>query len=198
MQNEPLNPYFPRMKRVKQITESHCGPAVLEMLCNNLGLSIDQDEFVQIIGIEHKLKEYGMLISEMSRAVAKLDLGVKFWYKENSNLNDIKVLLNEYKLPVGVEWQGIFYQYADDDDGHYSVVTHIDSVNNIIMIADPYDGFAGSDRQFHIREFQDRWWDENEIYDPITGKRSAVLEERMIYIITPEDAKYPEELGMRY
>ncbi len=197
MQNPFNNPFFPRMKRVMQKTNSHCGPAVLEMLYSYLGFYVDQDEFVNAVEIGGKIAEYGMTVSEMLRACARVSPQLTFWYKQNSEISELSKIVNEYGFPVGVEWQGVFYEDSDEDNGHYCVITHIDTVDNNIMLADPYKRFAGRDRGFHILEFKDRWWDENEIVDPVTGGSKLVREERMMFIVTPKDSIFPESLGMQ-
>lgn len=190
------NPHFPDLKRVSQKTNSHCGPAVLEMLSSFLGFDMDQDEFVDVLGIAHKLPTHGMTIYEMAEAIKKLFPSVQFWYKHNSSLNDLSQLVNNYRFPVGVEWQGIFYEDSDGDDGHYSVITHIDTSNNIVTIADPYSRFAGTDRIFHILEFEDRWWDENEIKDPFSGRTRLERDYHTLFILTPKEETFPEILEM--
>lgn len=185
------------MKRVCQKTIYHCGPAVLEMLFSYVGLYFDQDEIKETTGKdEEKFRVYGMTVAEMSKAVRILAPDYYLWHKENSSLTDLQEVVKEYGFPVGVEWQGVFYEDSDEDDGHYSVVTHIDTVNNIIMLSDPFKRFAGSDRTFHIMEFNHRWWDENEIIDSITGKKYITREEHMMFIVTPKEAIFPELLGM--
>ncbi|HJX59441.1 hypothetical protein A2V61_02455 [Candidatus Woesebacteria bacterium RBG_19FT_COMBO_47_8] len=196
MQKLFSNPYFPELSRVTQITSSHCGPATLEMLLGFLGIEVDQEAIVETTGVGQKLPVHGMIISEMGEAVRKLAPQVQFWFKANSSLNELSQLVRNYKYPVGIEWQGVFYEDADDDNGHYSVITHIDTTNNIIMVADPYKRFAGTDRIFHILEFEDRWWDENEIKDPYTGKVSQERDYHMMFVITPKQENFPETFEM--
>lgn len=184
------------MKRVRQLTSSHCGPAALEMLLSFLGVYLDQEKLVEAAEAGSKLEEYGMTVGEMGLAVKRLAPQLAFWFKTNSSLAEISQIIKNYGFPVGVEWQGVFYEDADDDNGHYGVVTHIDTINNIIVVSDPYKRFAGTDRQFHVLEFQDRWWDENEIRDPVTGRVDLVRDERMVFVITPGDCSWPESLGM--
>ena len=197
MQNPFHNPFFPTMKRVCQKTNSHCGPAVLEMLFSFVGVYFDQDEFVEIIGKdEENLKIYGMTVAEMSKAAKILAPEHNFWFKENSSLSDLQQIVKEYGFPVGIEWQGVFYEDADEDDGHYSVVTYVDTVNNIIMLSDPYKRFAGSDRTFHIMEFDHRWWDENEVVDRELNRKFITREEHMMFLVTPKESIFPETLEM--
>jgi len=197
MQNPFHNPFYPTMKRVCQKTNSHCGPAVLEMLFSYIGKYFDQDDFKDTTGKdEENFRVYGMTVKEMIKAVKIMAPDCNFWYKENASLSDLQEVVKNYGFPVGVEWQGVFYEDSDEDDGHYSVVTHVDTVNNIIMLSDPYKRFAGSDRTFHIMEFNHRWWDENEVIDPETQKRYIIREEHMMFIVTPKEAIFPELLGM--
>ncbi|MFH1971066.1 MAG: C39 family peptidase [Patescibacteria group bacterium] len=197
MQNPFHNPFFPTMKRVCQKTDSHCGPAVLEMLFSFVGVYFDQDEFVNVIEkSEEELRIYGITVADMSKIAKILAPEYNFWLKENSSLSNLQQIIKEYGFPVGVEWQGVFYEDADEDDGHYSVVTHIDTVNNIVMLADPYKRFAGSDRTFHIMEFDHRWWDENEILDKLANRKYITREEHMMFLVTPKESIFPETLGM--
>jgi ABC-type bacteriocin/lantibiotic exporter with double-glycine peptidase domain len=190
------NQHFPEVKRVVQKTSSHCGPAVLEMLLSFVGKDIDQEEVVNAVNIADKLLTHGMFVSEMGNAVRILAPDMQFWFKQNSSLSDLRQLVMNYKYPAGVEWQGVFYEDEDDDNGHYCVVTYIDTSNNIIMLADPYKRFAGSDRIFHILEFEDRWWDENEIRDPETGSTRYERDYHTMIVVTPKEETWPEELEM--
>lgn len=190
------NPYFPTMRRVEQITSSHCGPATCVMLLSFLGVDVSQESIVEEGGAGNKIEQEGMLVSEMAISVARLTPQFQFWHKEGANLNDLKKLVNEYKYPVAVEWQGVFYEDADDDNGHYSVITHIDTINNLVVLSDPYRRFAGVDRTFHVLEFENRWWDENEITDPLTGSTEIKTDHHMIFIITDKNAQFPEDIGM--
>ena len=184
------------MRRVEQITWSHCGPASCVMLLSFLGVDLSQESIVEMGGASYKVEEYGMLVPEMGKAVNRLFPQFQFWYKENGTLQDLTKILKEYMYPVAVEWQGIFYEDSDEDDGHYSVVTHIDTTNNIVMLSDPYKRFAGNDRMFHIMEFEGRWWDENEVRDPLTGRVEYKTDNHMMFIITSKDVTFPESLGM--
>lgn len=196
MLNTSNNPYFPTMRRVEQITSSHCGPASCVMLLSFLGVDVSQESIVEMGGASHKVEDYGMLILEMVRGVERLFPQFQFWYKENATLSDLTQIVRDYKYPVAVEWQGVFYEDSDEDDGHYSVITHIDTANNIIMLSDPYKRFAGIDRMFHILEFESRWWDENEVKDPFTGRVEIKRDDHTMFIITSKEVTFPENLGM--
>lgn len=197
MQKTFNNPDYPNMKRVAQMTNSHCGPAVLEMLFSNLGITIDQNQFVMATGISHKIEEYGMTVSEMINAVTLMAPDHTFWFKENSSQEELDFLVNQKYYPVGVEWQGVFMEYSDDDDGHYGVVTAIDIPENLIKIADPFEPFAYRDRTFKLYNFMKRWWDVNEIVNPATHEVTHETDEHMMFIVTPKSETFPKDLGMK-
>lgn len=189
--------YFPKMRRVKQITAYHCGPAVVKMLVSFQGISVKQKQIVAAAGIGRRLKIYGMTVVEMSRAVSQLFPQLQLWYKDKSSLKELQILVRDYQLPVGVEWQGVFEEYADEDSGHYAVVVQVDMARNIIMLADPFKKYAGKDRRFSIIDFEHRWWDTNEITDARTGKHKLVTDYHMMFIIVPQEVTGPESLGMK-
>jgi len=198
MQNlYPSRAYFPTMRRVEQISDSHCGPASLVMLLSYLGVDVSQEAVVEHAGVWDKIPDYGMLVPELATAVKKLTPQFQFWYKENSSLDDVRQIIERFRYPVGVEWQGVFYEYSDGDDGHYSVITHVDQINGVITIADPFGAYSGGDRVFHTEEFLDRWWEENEIQDPLTGVKNILRDERMSFIVTGREVTFPEGLGMQ-
>ncbi len=175
--------YFPSLQRVTQIDNSHCGPAVLQMLYSNLGISVRQMDIPEAAGVEDKIYENGMSLTDMARAVESLLDGFDFWYKNNATMSDIDILLSRH-FPVGVEWRGDFLEYSDGDYGHYSIVTHIDYKNKKIYLVDPYKPFSGEDRIFDIKWFENLWWDTNEVVDKNTGNTITVLDHRSCFVIT--------------
>ncbi len=190
------NTRFPLLKRIQQSTNSHCGPAVLEMLTGYIGKDIPQQRYVDILNIGEKLKTHGMTVAEMGEALKLLDPTLRLWYKQNSRIEDIYRLNTDYNYPVGIEWQGIFYQYSDGDDGHYSVVTGLDLTSLKIYIADPYEVFAGKDRTIKLGRFIPRWWETNEIIDPVSNKKNIVEDIRMMFIVTHAHEDFPLKLNM--
>ena len=187
--------YFPRMRRVKQITSYHCGPAVVKMLLSCQGVTVNQKDIVAAAGIGRHLKIYGMTVAEMSQAVSRLFPKLQLWYKDNSNLKELQTVIRDYQVPVGVEWQGVFEEYEDEDNGHYAVVVYLNMADNVILLADPFKKYAGKDRRFSIIDFEHRWWDINEISDPRTGKHKLVKDYHMMFMILPQELAWPESLG---
>ena len=184
------------MRRVKQITSYHCGPAVVKMLLSFQGMTVKQKEIVAAAGIGRHLKVYGMTVADMSQAVSRLFPKLQLWYKDNSSLKELQTLVRDYQVPVGVEWQGVFEEYEDEDNGHYAVVVHLNMADNVILLADPFKKYAGKDRRFSIIDFEHRWWDTNEIADPRTGKHELVKDYHMMFMILPQELTWPESLGV--
>lgn len=191
------NNSFPDMARITQITSSHCGPATLAMLLNHHNISMGQGEIAAFAGVEEKLEEFGMNIFEMADAVKKIAPELTFWYKDHSSREELDYLINKIKMPVGVEWQGVFYEYSDGDDGHYSVVVGINIEGDRIVIADPYEPFSQKDRIFKLHKFIKRWWDVNEIVNPATGKVTHETDDQMMFILTKKGETFPIDLGMK-
>lgn len=197
LKNKPAIPLY--LKRVSQISDSHCGPAVLQMLLNNLGIEVSQEDITRAAGAEKTINKNGTRIDQLAKAVEKIASQAKFLYKDNGSLDNIRTLLQNYGLPVGVEWQGIFEEEDDEDGdyGHYSVVTNIDSSRQALVIVDPYKDYAFQDRIVSIRKFINRWWDENEILNPLTKIKKTIRDNRILFVVTYKDNLLPHELGMK-
>ena len=188
---------FPKMTRAKQITSSHCGPAVLTSLYSNFGVKASQRGIVASLRAQKKIKKYGLSVKDLARASRIIGKGAfGFWKKASTKVSDLNTIINKYKYPVGVEWQGVFYEFEDEDSGHYAVVTKIDKKASFLRISDPYQAFAGVDRKFKIHDFEKRWWDENEIKLSGTSKRRLVRDNRVAFVIIPRGESWPKKLGM--
>ncbi|MBX4205717.1 C39 family peptidase [Candidatus Microgenomates bacterium] len=186
---------LPDVKRVRQITASHCGPAALEMLLSKLGISVSQTQLADAGGGNKLVINHGMTIQQMARAIENLFPDLSFWYKFDSELYDLRYLVELYHYPVGVEWQGEFDHEDDDGDpGHYGVVTHVDMEKEFLLIADPY--YPIRDRRFKLENFNERWWDINEIEDPETEEKKRVYDNHLLFVITPKSSTFPSAIGM--
>lgn len=183
---------FPKMKRAKQVTSSHCGPAVIEALFSFLNFKVSQASVVGSIRADKKIKRVGLNVDDLSMAVKKLGRGnFTFWKKAGATITNLSLIVNKYQYPAGVEWQGVFYEYADGDNGHYCVVTRVNKEAGYLRLADPFFRFAGVDRKFKIKDFEKRWWDEN-----VIGKKT-VKDRRMMFVVTPKGDTWPKKLGMK-
>ncbi len=184
---------FSGMRRVKQISLSHCGPAVLVALFSFLGARVSQRAITRSLRAQNKIKKYGFVMKEMARA-AKIYGGegkFVFWQKRNTKISDVDLVVNKYRFPVGVEWQGVFYENEDEDNGHYCIVTEIDKKQGCLWLSDPFPEFTGVDRKFKIGFFRKRWWDVNMI------KGRKITDKRMMFVIVPRGEIWPKKLGMR-
>lgn len=196
--------------RFTQISESHCGPAVIQMLLANLGIEVTQEQVAEAAGVKDLIEMNGTRVDQLALSVRRLVPSVRFWYKEKSSLGELLVLVGEYHYPVGVEWQGVFEDgydvpegYEDDtetgdsDYGHYSIVTQVNEKTRQLKIADPYKDYRNQERTFSFSTFESRWYDYNEAPSP-AGVHPAIVEDyHMMFIITPGDEDFPRELGMR-
>ena len=200
MSNLPSDPRkFSRLRWIQQITENHCGPAVLEMLLGNIGVDVSQQEITDAAGATHTIETHGTRVDQLAKAVQQLVPIAKLWFKEKASLDDIFYVLEEAKYPVGVEWQGLFEDMDEDDDdyGHYSIVAHIDKARGELIVVDPYKDYVDQNRIIKINTFQERWWDFNEVKDPQTGEKTFKKDEQLFFVVVPLAVSFPAELGMQ-
>ena len=188
---------FPSLKRVKQITSSHCGPAVLVSLFSFLGVRTSQGRIVKSLRAENKIVDTGLVIKDLSRTVRIVGKGqFTFWKKEGATIGDLDKIVNKYKVPVGIEWQGVFYEDEEGDNGHYCIITEVSRAKGYLKLADPYKRFAGLDRKFRISDFEKRWWDSNEVAIPYSKIKKLVYDKKLMFLITSKKETFPRRLGM--
>ena len=188
------------LQRVAQITDSHCGPACIQMMLAHLGVTVTQEAVVEAGGAGSRIELHGMRINQLARAVSVLAPSARFWCKDHAELPELIRLLHLSGTPIGVEWQGIFsddHELNDPDFGHYSLVTHADDDEQLLTIADPYREYAHVDRVFPYATFVRRWWDNNEVEDEATGKTHLEVDHQMMFLVTLIEATFPLDFGMR-
>lgn len=190
---------FSRLRRVQQITENHCGPAVLQMLLENIGVNVTQEEITEAAGAARTIETHGTRVDQLAKAVRELAPIAKLWYKEKANPDDLEYVLDECKFPVGVEWQGLFDDMDDDDEdyGHYSIIANIDKVKDEIIVVDPYKDFVDQNRIVKMSLFLSRWWDFNEVKDLDTGEKTFKKDEQLFFVVVPLRVTFPDELQMQ-
>jgi hypothetical protein len=200
MSNHPLDPKkFSRLRRIEQISENHCGPAVIQMLLENIGVNVSQEEITEAAGAVHTIETHGTRVDQLARAVQGLAPIAKLWFKDKATPEDLEYVLNECKFPVGVEWQGLVADMGDDDDdyGHYSIIAHIDKAKDELIVVDPYKDFVDQSRIVKMSVFLERWRDFNEVKDPLTGEKTFKKDEQLFFVVTPLSVAFPVELGMQ-
>src|SRR6266487_1960121 len=200
MSNPPQDPKrFSRLRRIEQITENHCGPAVIQMLLENIGVNATQEEITEAAGATRTIETHGTRVDQLAQAVHELAPIAKLWYKEKTSVDDLEYVLDVCKFPVGVEWQGLFDDVDDDEEdyGHYSIIAHIDKLKDELIIVDPYKDFVDQSRILKMSLFLNRWWDFNEVKDPQTGEKVFKKDEQLFFVVTPLSVAFPIELGMQ-
>ncbi|HMB22520.1 MAG: C39 family peptidase [Chloroflexota bacterium] len=200
MSSTPQDPKkFSRLRRIEQITENHCGPAVIQMLLENIGVNVTQEEITEAAGAAQTIFTHGTRVDQLAKAVQQLAPIAKLWYKERANADDLEYVLNEQKFPVAVEWQGLFADMDNDNEdyGHYSIIVHIDKAKDELIVVDPYKDFIEQSRIVNTNLFLSRWWDFNEVKDLQTGEKVFKKDERLFFVVVPLNVVFPVELGMQ-
>lgn len=195
----------PALKRVQQMSEAHCGPAVLEMLLSFLNIQVPQSQLSAAIEADAFIQDRGLRVDELATIIKQIRPDLQFWYKNRATVDDLATIVHEYHYPVGVEWQGLFYDTPEDeyedtggetwDFGHYSIVRSIDPENDLIVLRDPYGKYAHQDRFFSLKWFESRWWDENEVL--IQSYPTTLRDERMMFVVTHKGTPFPKWLDMK-
>lgn len=197
-QSDPKS--FNTLRRIEQISEDHCGPAVIQMLLDYIGVEFTQREITKAAGATRTIATHGTRVDQLAKAVDVLAPGAKLWFKEKASLEDLEYVLNEHKFPVGVEWQGLFgddEDEEDDDYGHYSIIAHIDKAKDELIVVDPYKDFPEQNRIVKLSVFLKRWWDYNEVKDPYTRKKVFKKDEQLFFVVAPINVAFPAELEMQ-
>ncbi len=200
MSSLPQDPKrFSRLRRIEQITENHCGPAVVQMLLENIGINAAQEEITEAAGATNTIALYGTRVDQLAKAVQQLAPIAKLWFKEKASADDLQYVLDICKFPVGVEWQGLFDDMDEDDEdyGHYSIIAHIDKAKDEVIIVDPYKDFVEQSRIVKMSTFLNRWWDFNEVKDPDSGEKTFKRDEQLFFVVAPLSVTFPAELGMQ-
>lgn len=207
------------MTRSRQETGSYCGPAVMQMLLSNLGISKTQKEIAEAYASHEVVMKEGIPLKGLVGAINTLNLDVCVWQKYNSSFDDIGKLINN-GIPVAFDWQGIFShdEYGDEywnfkskwkswwelkrgvpqlsgDQGHYCIALEVNTEKGYLRFADPYGHYAGKDRFVALWEFEERWWDDRLDKDE-NGKVVRVLEEKLIFLLAKAGDDFPASLGM--
>ena len=190
---------FSRLRRIQQITENHCGPAVIQMLLENIGVNATQEEITEAAGATYTIETHGTRVDQLAKAVNQLAPIAKLWYKEKASPEDLEYVLDECKFPAGVEWQGLFDDMDGDDEdyGHYSIIANIDKVKDEIIVVDPYKDFVDQNRIVKMSLFLKRWWDFNEVKDLQTGEKTFKKDEQLFFVVAPLSVTFPAELQMQ-
>jgi hypothetical protein len=210
-------------ERFRQISESHCGPAVIQMMLSYLGRDVTQEAVADAGETSSLITMQGMRVDQMALAVRRLAPEGIFYVKDHCTVEELAHVVQDYRYPVGVEWQGVFededavaldrankaynpnlYQASALDDsetgeydyGHYSLVVRADRRRRQLIIADPYKDFFSQARVFDFAVFDRRWYDYNGVPDPLTGEETLVKDDHLMFLIARRNILFPSRLGM--
>lgn len=156
---------------VRPITQikGYCGPTAVSMLVEALGKRFTPIEIGEATGVSESIAAEGTLITELAKAISVLDVELAVMSKFDCTLEDVASLCNNLGIPVGVEWQCSFFDASINkifSEGHYSIVTKIDFMNNELAIVDPDTSSVYYGRSIHAADFLDRWWETNIVRMP--------------------------------
>lgn len=175
--------------RVRQISDSHCGVAALEILLRAKGVDLNQRQLAKLAGVEKLIYQRGVKAEDLVEAVDRLEMGLRLSFKREATLSDLELAVKAGHL-VGVEWQGLFRDEDDDIaqkwarlgySGHYSVVQAISLEKNVLVMTDPYRAFFQQDRVFSAKWFEGRWWDWNLV--DVGGVKRWVKHRKTMFIV---------------
>ncbi len=135
-----------KIKPVRQ-KPGYCGPASLRMVLAYYGVRASEQELGRLA---HTTARHGTTAERLVR-VAR-ELGFEAYLKDRVSLAELRRLVVERKIPVIVNW-------FSEDDGHYSVVAHLDQ--HYIHLNDPE---LKRVRKMDLRTFRRVWFTFNGDY----------------------------------
>jgi len=167
--------------------QGHCGPTSAQMMLRKQNVKVSQQALARETLAGPTLLEHGCRIDQLSRAVTTLRPDFVLLAKYDSNVEELIRLTDEFGLPVGVEWRGMFNR-ADGsryEDGHYSVVAQVDMARGVVKIIDPDETSVLPGGEIGVAEFVGRWWDENWLGSPIDPAAPVVRTYHLVFVIVP-------------
>ncbi len=194
------------LSRVTQIPE-FCGPAVLEILFSQYNIHVDQLAIARAGNALYHMETIGMRIDQLALAVRTLAPNLRVWAKRDATFNDIHILINKYKLAVGVEWMGYWEKEIvseediglalASDPGHYSAVVAIDIKKKKLTLCDPSMYYL-NDRVFSFDIFEKMWFDTNIVgSDAPTEAKEWMDDYHVVFVVAPKTTQFSEELGLQ-
>jgi hypothetical protein len=162
------------------------------MLYSYYGASVSQDAIAESIGDVKRITQRGCSVDELAQAVNALTPGFILLGKMCGTLDDLRLLTEQYCIPVGVEWRGRFLEPDGTiwEEGHYSLVTRVNDDANMLEVIDPYGpgvNLLSLNDQIPIDVFTQRWWDTNPLQlsdDP--NDVTEVRDEQLLFVLVPQ------------
>lgn len=143
-------------------TTGMCGPTVLRMVFDFYGLTISEEELINLTHCDPNIGIEAEIMAKVSD-----ELGFKTVIKDNATFDDLREYVVDKKIPVIVDW-------FSEDDGHYSVVVDIDSQN--IYLQNPE---FKEIQKMPLDKFKRVWFDFREDF---IGSKEDVIIRRVIAI----------------
>ena len=192
------------VQRVLQ-EEAHCGPATIKMMLDYQEVHLTQTAVSEAADMAHIIQDAGgMRLDELNQAIVELFPQGEYQLlaKYHADLADLEHLIDEFHLPVGIEWQGHFAMPdgSEADIGHYSVINGIDRAKGILSIVDPEpQNLLTQSGELTIETFLARWWEIDIVPRPDDFSITEVIEmERLLYVVVPQtDVSRLHKLGFR-
>lgn len=147
----------------EQSAHGYCGPACLKMVFGYFGVKKSEREFVRLSGATQK---HGVGAAGLLKAARAL--GFRGFVKDYATFADLGRYVLRRRIPVVVDWFSV-------DDGHYSVVAHLDRKN--IYLVDPE---FGRRRAMPLMTFRRVWFD---FIPDVPQKKSSFVIRRMIVVM---------------
>jgi hypothetical protein len=178
------------IRRLVRQKPGHCGPSCLEMMLSCYGIDIPQDIIMNATGIPEALQKEGARIDQLDKAIRLLAPDYVLLAKYDASVEDLVLMTEEFALPVGVEWQGVFVDSNGKrfEEGHFSLVVGVDQSAGSILMLDPDGKSALEEGRIPIRDFEERWWEENGIPLPDNpGEEETIRNDRLLFVLVPKD-----------
>jgi len=150
-----------------------CGPAALRIVLEYYGMAASEEKLARLC---LATKSKGTTAEGMIKAAKSFDLQVLL--KDDSSIADLAYFVGR-KIPVIVDW-------FDEDDGHYSVVFHLDNESIFLMNSSSRISEA-KEMAMPLEKFLRVWFD---FPGPFIKKKRDLVLRRMI-VLTPFREKFP-------
>jgi len=165
----------PTVMELKPMLQSPglCGPAALRIVLDYYGIAASEEKLAKLsCATESK----GTTAEGMIKAAKSFNLQVLL--KDSSSVADLNYFVKR-KIPVIVDW-------FDEDDGHYSVVSHLGD-KRIFLVSPSSRIKEAKELEMPVEKFLRVWFDFPGSF--LRRKKDLVL--RRMIVLTPFREKFP-------
>jgi predicted double-glycine peptidase len=165
----------PTAMNLKPVLQSPglCGPAALRIVLDYYGIAASEEKLAKL---SHATESKGTTAEGMIKAARSFNLQVLL--KDDSSLADLNYFVKR-KIPVIVDW-------FSEDDGHYSVVSRLDS-KRIFLVSPSSRISEAKELKMPVEKFLRVWFD---FPGPFIKRKKDLVLRRMI-VLTPFREKFP-------